>query len=79
MEFAIYYTLAAAVAYFLAAWVLEQIEVIYGKRFQYRNFLFFFILFGFAYIAMSIIEPNLSPPEQQPKVQPQNQTDMPDQ
>lgn len=79
MEFALYYTLAAIVAYFLAAWILEQMEVAYGKRFPYRNFIFFFILFGLAYIALTIINPKSEPattPEQQ---QPKSQTDMPDQ
>lgn len=76
MEFALYYTLAAVVAYFLAAWILEQAEVAYGKRFPYRSFIFFFILFGLAYVAMSVIEPAVSTPEQQP---PPSLTDMPDQ
>lgn len=67
MEFALFYTLAAIVAYFLAAWILDRIEIAYGKRFAYRNFIFFFIIFGLAYVALTIInpEPELSTPEQQ--------------
>lgn len=67
MEFALYYTLAAVVAYFLATWILDRIEVAYGKRFAYRNFIFFFLLFGLAYIALTVInpEPELSAPDQQ--------------
>ena len=78
MEFALYYTLGAIVVYFLAAWILEQIEVAYGKRFAYRNFIFFFIIFGLAYAVLTIINPESEPstPEQQ---RPHSLTDMPDQ
>lgn len=69
MDFALFYTLAAVVAYFLAVWILDRIEVAYGKRFAYRNYIFFFILFGLAYVALIVINPNpepeLTPPERQ--------------
>ena len=65
MEFALFYTLAAIVVYFLAAWILEQVEVARGKRFVYRNYIFFFIIFGLAYIALAMIEPESPTPEQQ--------------
>ena len=77
MEFALFYTLAAIVAYFLAAWILEQMEVAYGKRFPYRSFIFFFILFGLAYIALTIIDPEPATTSEQQ--QPKSLTDMPDQ
>ncbi len=74
MEFALFYTLAAIVVYFLSAWILEQVEIARGKRFAYRNYIFFFIIFGLAYIALTIIDPGPEPstPEQQ---QPQGLTD----
>ncbi|MCF6210737.1 MAG: hypothetical protein L3J88_03965 [Gammaproteobacteria bacterium] len=55
MEFAILYTLGAVAAYFFADWALNRFEAAYGKPIPYRHFLFFIILFGLAFIMMSII------------------------
>ncbi len=57
MEFAILYTLGAVVAYFSADWVLNRFEAAYGKPIPYRHFLFFIILFGLAFVMMSIVNP----------------------
>jgi hypothetical protein len=46
VEFVIYYTLTAVMAYFLADWLLDRIEVAYGRRFKYRNVVFFFDLWS---------------------------------
>jgi len=76
VEFALYYTLAAIVVYFLAAWILDRIEIAYGKRFAYRNYVFFFIIFALAYAALTAINPEPSIPEQQES---QSLTDKPGQ
>ena len=67
MEFALYYTVTAVIAYLLADLLLDRIEIAYGKRFKYRNYIFFFIIFGLAYVVMLFVDPGSgSPtPEQQ--------------
>ena len=61
MEFAIYYTLGAIVLYFISDSILERIEIARGKRFEYRSFIFFIIIFLLALGYMFLITP---PPEQ---------------
>jgi hypothetical protein len=67
MEFALYYTATAVISYFLAAWILDRMEVAYGKRFKYRNFIFFFLILGLAYATVFLISLGAgpSPPVQQ--------------
>ena len=66
MEFALYYTVTAIIAYLLADLLLDRIETAYGKRFKYRNYIFFFIIFGLAYVVTLFINPGpeSSTPEQ---------------
>lgn len=67
MEFVLYYTATAVISYFLADWILDRVEVAYGKRFKYRSFIFFFLILGLAYVTMYLISLGVgpSPPEQQ--------------
>ncbi len=78
MEFALFYTAIGIVAYFLSVWVLGRIEVARGKRFAYRNYIFFVIIFVIAYAALSLInsEPEPSAPEQQKSQSPTDQLDQ---
>ena len=67
MEFALYYTAIAVIAYLLTDWILDRMEIAYGKRFKHRNYIFFFLILGLAYAAQFVISlgPGLSAPEQQ--------------
>jgi len=72
MDFAIYYTLGAILLYGAASWLLNRIEETRGKRFKYRNVIFFFILFAMAMLLMEVINPpqpphgaEISAPDQQ--------------
>ena len=78
MEFALFYTAIGIVTYFLSAWVLERIEIARGKRFAYRNYIFFVIIFAIAYAALYLIssEPEPSTPEQQQSQSPTDQLDQ---
>lgn len=69
MEFALYYTVTAVAAYFLADWILDRMEVAYGKRFKYRNYIFFFLILGLAYAILYLVVPEV--PEQGVTVQEQ--------
>jgi hypothetical protein len=70
VEFALYYTVTAIIAYFLADWILDRIEIAYGKRFKYRNIIFFFLIFGLAYVVLFIISHgpwSAAPGQQEPQ------------
>lgn len=67
MEFALYYTLIAVLAYLLADRILDRIENAYGKRFKYRNYIFFFIILGLAYVLAYFISPEPGPSAPQPQ------------
>jgi len=51
----LYYTLAGIVLYFLSDWILNQIEVARGARFENRSVVFFAIILILALIAFQII------------------------
>lgn len=51
----VYFTLVAAVLYLLSAWIVDRIEIIAGKRFEYRSLLFFGILLTLALVTFSAI------------------------
>ena len=57
MSFMVYYTLGAIVTYFLAANILDRIEVKRGERFEYRNLIFFALIFGLALLYMFLVNP----------------------
>jgi len=57
MSFMVYYTLGAIVTYFLAANILNRIEVNRGERFEHRNLLFFALIFGLALLYMFLVNP----------------------
>lgn len=49
------FTLTAILLYFAADWILERIERAVGRRFEYRNLMFFAILLLMALSAFSLI------------------------
>lgn len=51
----VYFTLVAAVLYLLSDWILNRIEVMAGRRFEYRSLLFFAILLILALASFSLI------------------------
>jgi hypothetical protein len=57
MSFMVYYTLGAIVTYFLAANILNRIEIGRGERFEHRNLIFFALIFGMALIYMFLVNP----------------------
>jgi len=58
----IYYTLIAAGLYLVSNWILDRIEVSRGARFEYRSFIFFFIILTLAIIAFGLINATMPPP-----------------
>ena len=57
MNFIVYYTLGAIITYFLAANILDRIEVNRGARFEHRNLIFFALIFGMAMLYMFLVNP----------------------
>jgi len=57
MDFALLYTIGGIALYFAADWLLNQIEVSRGKRFEHRSLIFFGMMFSLALIYMFIINP----------------------
>lgn len=55
MEF-LYYTIAGIVLYFLSDFILDQIEVKRGKRFDNRSAVFFVIILVLAVSTFKLIE-----------------------
>ena len=51
----IYYTLAGVGLYFLSDWILNQIEIRRGERFEQRSLIFFVIILVLALIAFRLI------------------------
>jgi hypothetical protein len=54
MEY-VYYTLVAAILYLASDWLVNRIEVVFGRRFQLRSLLFFGILLTLALACFSLI------------------------
>ena len=59
-----YYTVAAVVLYLISDWILNKIEVYYGKRFKYRSVIFFVIIMVLAVGTFSIIDRIVGEPPQ---------------
>ena len=59
-----YYTVAAVVLYLISDWILNQIEIYYGKRLQYRSVVFFVIIMVLAVGSFSIIDRIVGEPPQ---------------
>jgi hypothetical protein len=53
----IYYTLGAIITYFLAANIIDRIEVNRGARFEHRNLIFFALIFVLAMVYMFLVNP----------------------
>ncbi len=51
----LYFTLAAVLLYLGADWILNRIEVIVGRRFEYRSIIFFAILLVMALSSFALI------------------------
>ena len=51
----IYFTLAAVVLYVGTDWILDRIEIAAGRRLEYRNLVFFVILFAMAITSFALI------------------------
>ncbi len=51
----LYFTLAAVLLYLGADWILNRIEVIVGRRFEYRSIIFFAILLVMALASFALI------------------------
>jgi hypothetical protein len=51
----IYFTLAAIILYAGADWVLNRIEVVAGRRLEYRSIIFFIILLVMALASFALI------------------------
>jgi hypothetical protein len=52
----VYFTLVAAILYLFSNWLVNRIEIVAGRRFQYRSLLFFAILLVLALISFSLIQ-----------------------
>lgn len=55
MAEALAYTAVAIALYFISDWILDRIEVAYGRRFEHRALLFFAILLALALMSFSLI------------------------
>ena len=51
----IYYTVVAVALYFLSDWILNQIEIKRGKRFEHRSLIFFGIILMLALVTFRVI------------------------
>jgi len=51
----IYFTLAAAILYVAADWILKRMETAAGKRFEKRSLIFFAILMTMAVTSFALI------------------------
>ncbi len=52
---ALAYTVVAIALYFVSHWILDRIELAYGRRFEHRTLLFFAILLVLALASFSLI------------------------
>jgi len=59
-----YYTVAAVVLYLISDWILNKIEIYYGKRLKYRSVIFFAIIMVLAVGSFSIIDRIVGEPPQ---------------
>ncbi len=52
----IYFTLAGIFLYFFSDWVLERLEMMYGRRFEYRSLIFFVIILVLSVSMFNLIQ-----------------------
>ena len=52
----ILYTVAGLVLYFLSDWILNQVEIRRGQRFENRSVVFFVIILTLAAVVFSLID-----------------------
>jgi len=52
----IYFTLAGVILYFVSDAILNQIEIMRGKRFNQRNLIFFAIILTLAILVFTLLE-----------------------
>ncbi len=52
---ALIYTVVAIALYFGSDWILDRIEVAYGRRFEHRTLIFFAILLALALASFALI------------------------
>ena len=52
---ALYYTLAAVALYFVSDWLLQQMEIRRGERFEHRTLIFFAIITTLALVTFALI------------------------
>jgi hypothetical protein len=61
----LYYTITAVLLYLISDWILNKIEIYYGKRFQYRSLIFFVIIFTLSVSLFEMIDRVIGEPPQQ--------------
>jgi hypothetical protein len=52
----IYFTLVAIILYLVSDWILDQIELRAGKRYEHRSLIFFAILLTLALTTFTLIQ-----------------------
>lgn len=52
---ALAYTIVAVALYFAADWILERVEIGFGRRLEYRTLIFFAILLALALASFTLI------------------------
>ena len=50
-----YYLLSGVILYFISDWLLQQMELAAGRRFEYRSLIFFAILLTLALTSFAFI------------------------
>jgi len=60
----LYYTITAVLLYLISDWILNKIEIYYGKRLEYRSVVFFVIIMVLAVGSFSIIDRIVGEPPQ---------------
>jgi hypothetical protein len=60
----LYYTVTAVLLYLLSDWILNKIEHYYGKRLEYRSFIFFIIIMVLAVGSFELIDRIVGEPPQ---------------
>jgi hypothetical protein len=51
----VYFVVVGILLYFGADWILNRMEIVAGRRFEYRSFIFFAILLTLALVTFAII------------------------
>jgi hypothetical protein len=59
----IYYTVAAVVLYLVSDWILNQIEIRRGERFENRSLVFFAIILVLAVATFNLVQKLLPVPD----------------